>query len=121
MACLGTLENPPASHIQGKSRIRPPSDSLAKVPQIKLQDVSRNKGAGTVHSGIEGTNMITEQMRYQGCMLGLAAGDALGTTVEFKSPGSFSPLTDIVGGGPFGLDRGNGRMTHPWPCVLGKV
>ena len=50
--------------------------------------------------------MITEQMRYQGCMMGLAAGDALGTTVEFKSPGSFSPLTDIVGGGPFGLEPG---------------
>jgi ADP-ribosyl-[dinitrogen reductase] hydrolase len=50
--------------------------------------------------------MITEQMRYQGCMIGLAAGDALGTTVEFKSPGSFSPLTDIVGGGPFGLEPG---------------
>jgi len=50
--------------------------------------------------------MITEQMRYQGCMMGLAAGDALGTTVEFKSPGSFSPLTDMVGGGPFGLEPG---------------
>ena len=50
--------------------------------------------------------MIPEQMRYQGCMIGLAAGDALGTTVEFKSPGSFSPLTDIVGGGPFSLEPG---------------
>ena len=50
--------------------------------------------------------MITDQMRYQGCMMGLAAGDALGTTVEFKSPGSFSPLTDIVGGGPFRLEPG---------------
>lgn len=50
--------------------------------------------------------MITEQMRYQGCMIGLAAGDALGTTVEFKAPGSFSPLTDMVGGGPFRLEPG---------------
>lgn len=46
------------------------------------------------------------QQRYEGCLLGLAAGDALGTTVEFKSPGSFAPLTDIVGGGPFGLKKG---------------
>ncbi len=44
--------------------------------------------------------------RYEGCLLGLAAGDALGTTVEFPSPGSFTPLTDIVGGGPFRLKRG---------------
>jgi ADP-ribosylglycohydrolase len=39
-------------------------------------------------------------------MLGLAAGDALGTTVEFKSPGDFEPVTDIVGGGPFRLPAG---------------
>ena len=44
--------------------------------------------------------------RYRGCLLGLAAGDALGTTVEFKPPGSFTPLDDIVGGGPFGLQPG---------------
>ena len=50
--------------------------------------------------------MITEKMRYQGCLLGLAVGDALGTTVEFKPPGSFTPLADIVGGGPFGLEPG---------------
>jgi len=34
-------------------------------------------------------------------MLGLAAGDALGTTLEFKAPGTFEPLDDIVGGGVF--------------------
>ena len=50
--------------------------------------------------------MITRQMRYRGCLIGLAAGDALGTTVEFQPPGSFTPLTDMVGGGPFGLELG---------------
>ena len=44
--------------------------------------------------------------RYQGSLLGLAAGDALGTTLEFSSPGSFTPLTDMIGGGPFGLQSG---------------
>ncbi|HYN87769.1 MAG TPA: ADP-ribosylglycohydrolase family protein, partial [Ardenticatenaceae bacterium] len=39
-------------------------------------------------------------------LLGLAAGDALGTTVEFRPPGTFSPLQDIVGGGPFCLAAG---------------
>jgi len=29
--------------------------------------------------------------RYRGAMLGLAAGDAVGTTLEFKPPGSFVP------------------------------
>ena len=44
--------------------------------------------------------------RYQGALLGLAVGDAVGTTVEFKPPGSFSPVTDMVGGGPFRLPAG---------------
>ena len=44
--------------------------------------------------------------RYRGCLLGLAAGDAVGTTLEFKSPGSFAPIEDMVGGGPFGLAPG---------------
>jgi ADP-ribosyl-[dinitrogen reductase] hydrolase len=44
--------------------------------------------------------------RYQGCLLGLACGDAVGTTVEFRARGSFEPVTDMVGGGPFGLTAG---------------
>jgi ADP-ribosyl-[dinitrogen reductase] hydrolase len=50
------------------------------------------------------TNHI--QDRFRGCLLGLATGDALGTTVEFQRRGSFPPLTDIVGGGVFGLAPG---------------
>jgi ADP-ribosyl-[dinitrogen reductase] hydrolase len=44
--------------------------------------------------------------RFRGCLLGLAAGDAVGTTVEFRSRGSFAPMTDMVGGGPFELEAG---------------
>jgi len=44
--------------------------------------------------------------RFRGCLLGLAAGDAVGTTVEFSQRGSFAPLTDMVGGGPFQLAPG---------------
>ncbi len=46
------------------------------------------------------------QDRFHGCLLGLAVGDAVGTTVEFKARGSFEPVTDMVGGGPFGLKPG---------------
>jgi ADP-ribosyl-[dinitrogen reductase] hydrolase len=41
--------------------------------------------------------------RARGALLGLAVGDAIGTTVEFMPRGSFAPLTDMVGGGPFNL------------------
>src|ERR1044072_3262991 len=44
--------------------------------------------------------------RFHGCLMGLAIGDAVGTTVEFKPPGSFPPVTEMVGGGPFGLKPG---------------
>jgi len=44
--------------------------------------------------------------KYRGCLLGLAVGDALGTTLEFQPPGSFTPITDMVGGGPFHLKAG---------------
>ncbi len=48
----------------------------------------------------------TERDRFRGCLLGLAAGDALGTTLEFRPPGSFEPISDMVGGGPFDLQPG---------------
>jgi len=40
------------------------------------------------------------------CLLGLAVGDALGCTLEFKKPGTFEPLTTIVGGGYHKLKAG---------------
>jgi len=44
--------------------------------------------------------------RFRGCLLGLACGDAVGTRVEFSRPGAFSPVKDMLGGGPFGLAAG---------------
>lgn len=44
--------------------------------------------------------------QFRGCLLGLATGDAVGTTVEFQKRGSFPPMTDLVGGGPFKLQAG---------------
>ena len=49
---------------------------------------------------------VTSLDRYRGAMLGLAAGDALGTTLEFTKPGAFTPITSMVGGGPFNLKPG---------------
>ena len=44
--------------------------------------------------------------RFRGALLGLACGDAVGTAVEFKRRGTFEPLIDMVGGGPFRLQPG---------------
>jgi ADP-ribosyl-[dinitrogen reductase] hydrolase len=44
--------------------------------------------------------------RFRGSLLGLAAGDAVGTTVEFSPPGTFRPVQDMTGGGVFRLRPG---------------
>jgi ADP-ribosyl-[dinitrogen reductase] hydrolase len=49
---------------------------------------------------------VSVEARYRGCLLGLACGDAVGTTVEFQPRGTFAPVTDMVGGGPFHLEPG---------------
>src|SRR5262245_23797377 len=49
---------------------------------------------------------MEEPGRFRGCLLGLAVGDAVGTSVEFQPRGTFQPLTDMVGGGPFRLMPG---------------
>lgn len=42
----------------------------------------------------------------QGALVGLACGDAVGTTLEFRRRGSFIPIDDMQGGGPFNLAPG---------------
>ncbi|NOQ94693.1 MAG: ADP-ribosylglycohydrolase family protein [Methylophaga sp.] len=49
---------------------------------------------------------ITLNDRYQGCLLGLACGDAVGTTLEFKPRDRFKSITDMIGGGKFRLEAG---------------
>lgn len=44
--------------------------------------------------------------RVKGALFGLACGDAVGTTLEFELKGTFEPIKDMVGGGPFDLKPG---------------
>ena len=46
------------------------------------------------------------EARFQGAILGLAVGDAMGVPLEFTNPGSFQPVKDMIGGGPFHLEPG---------------
>ena len=51
---------------------------------------------------------LTEEQaldRAKGCLLGLAIGDAVGTTLEFL-PRDVEHVSDMVGGGPFNLKKG---------------
>lgn len=53
-----------------------------------------------------GTGDLLARDRAVGALIGLAVGDAVGTTLEFRATGSFEPLVDMVGGGPFNLKPG---------------
>jgi ADP-ribosylglycohydrolase/protein-tyrosine phosphatase len=44
--------------------------------------------------------------RYLGTVLGLACGDAMGATLQFRKPGQFTKIADLVGGGHWQLPRG---------------
>jgi ADP-ribosylglycohydrolase len=79
----------------------------------------RGKGAGGQAAGGPGLlpmprrSRLFAPARARGCLLGLAVGDALGTTLEFqrlKGPPfparATGPHTTVTGGGPFGLAPG---------------
>lgn len=44
--------------------------------------------------------------RFQGTLLGLATGDAVAAATQYRRPGRFTPVGDMLGGGPFDLPRG---------------
>lgn len=58
--------------------------------------------------------------RALGAVLGLAVGDAIGTTVEFRLRDSFVHLTDMVGGGPFQLKPGEWTDDTAMALALGE-
>src|ERR1700676_961777 len=55
-------------------------------------------------SGEPGGQIMIDRRRET--LIGLAVGDALGAAVEFKSPGSFTPVTGYRAGGPHRLEAG---------------
>lgn len=74
-------------------------------PQTLLQRefVRRWKGPGGPATRGSGAGRAGH---VRGALVGLAVGDAVGTALEFREPGSFTPIYDMVGGGPFRLQPG---------------
>ncbi|WP_019995013.1 ADP-ribosylglycohydrolase family protein [Aureimonas ureilytica] len=57
--------------------------------------------------------------RARGALLGLAVGDALGTTLEFSARDSLPLQTEITGGGPFALSPGQWTDDTAMALALG--
>ncbi|HJV44562.1 MAG TPA: ADP-ribosylglycohydrolase family protein [Bacillota bacterium] len=49
---------------------------------------------------------MQKESRFRGSLLGLAVGDCLGVPAEFLPLGSFPLISDMTGGGPFHLEKG---------------
>ena len=65
-------------------------------------------------------NDITEQDRYRGCLVGLATGDALGTTLEFQPRDAAPKLTEMIGAGVFNLNPGEWTDDTSMALCLGQ-
>ena len=60
----------------------------------------------TVAPALPSTTAESIRDRAVGAFLGLAVGDAVGTTLEFERRDAQQRVEDMVGGGPFGLTAG---------------
>lgn len=73
-------------------------ETSAQVEHVMQQAAAPERNRTTDERAVED--------RALGSLIGLAVGDALGTTLEFRVRDSKPRVTDLVGGGPFELKAG---------------
>ena len=89
-----------------------PDQAIAAVRRVRPGAIETNAqhrfvmGLSAVAEDMPGTSRDAVADRALGAMLGLAVGDALGTTLEFAPRDTRPRLTDMTGGGPFHLAPG---------------
>jgi len=76
-------------------------DPVARVSVEPDPQVSDPMGAPDV---LDAARSLRE--RFQGALVGLSVGDALAAHTQFRKPGTFAVVGDLLGGGPFDLPRG---------------
>jgi ADP-ribosyl-[dinitrogen reductase] hydrolase len=88
------------------------SDSWPEVPETDEQidfvrDWSRRASPADPTEAPEVMDAArTLRERFQGALVGLAVGDAVSVHTQFRKPGTFGPVGDMLGGGTFDLPRG---------------
>lgn len=96
---LAELNVNPREAISAVRAVRPGAIETAEQEHYVLRQAS-------TRAVMPDTSDAAIRDRAVGALLGLAIGDAVGTTLEFKTRDSYPMLTDMVGGGPFGLKPG---------------
>lgn len=90
----------------------PAREAIAQVRQVRpgaietLQQEAYVQRQSAVDERMPESTGEAIRDRAIGALLGLAVGDAIGTTLEFKRRDTYEPLTDMIGGGPFALKPG---------------
>ena len=89
-----------------------PDEALAVVRAVRpgaVETMSQQRyvlGLKPVAEAVVSISPAVSEDRAIGALLGLAVGDALGTTLEFSARDTKPQVTELVGGGPFGLQAG---------------
>lgn len=89
-----------------------PGDAIAAVRRVRPRAIETKAQEAHVHSvsvpqeAQRDWSRKATQDRFLGALVGLAVGDALGTTLEFSPRDTNPRLTDLVGKGPFHLRPG---------------
>jgi ADP-ribosyl-[dinitrogen reductase] hydrolase len=85
------------------------SDTWPEVPETEEQRqfiLGYVPAADPTHAPDVMDAARTLRDRFQGALMGLAIGDALAAHTQFRKPGTFPAVGDLLGGGPFDLPRG---------------
>jgi ADP-ribosyl-[dinitrogen reductase] hydrolase len=87
--------SPSATNAPPRDARRPPEAAPRAAPvEDPLLDPEVLAAVGTLRD------------RFLGALLGLAVGDAVAAATQFRRPGTFTAVGDMLGGGPFDLPRG---------------
>ena len=89
-----------------------PADAIREVRRVRpgaIETAGQERhveGCRPPDEGESSQDVESVRDRALGAFIGLTAGDAVGTTLEFERRDACPLLTDMVGGGPFGLQPG---------------
>jgi hypothetical protein len=95
--------------VQEQRSIRRRSGRRRRTSRRRLRavmDGARVPLPNVAHPKSEPTMDAPMRDHVRGALIRPAVGDAVGTAVVFKRPGTFAPVTDIIGGDPFNLGPG---------------
>ncbi len=90
----------------GRTRARGPGLACPKPAEQESYVIEwlEPRDAAAIEVDLDAARAL--RARYLGTVLGLACGDAMGATLQFRKPGQFTKVADLVGGGPWQLPRG---------------